>query len=267
MGRKIIALDAGHGINTYPPSKGVPSMAEFEFNSAVVRYAIPHFERNGFEVLLTQPLDGNDVPLRTRSNLANSKRADLLLSFHADSNSNKSARGHWAFYWHTSANGKRLANMWSEELTRATGTKHRGNQASKPNHWTNFHMVRETNMPVVLMEHGFMSNAEDLALLKSEYFRKQCAIAACKAVCRYFGQAYKSEPTVEVVETRPKDVAQVGSFKDVSKSHWAYDAIEEAKENGWINGHSDGTFRPNEPVTRAQLAVILSNIKANGGVK
>ncbi|WP_096436468.1 peptidoglycan-binding protein [Alteribacter populi] len=189
---KLIALDAGHGKNTYPPSKGVPKMPEFSFNSAVVGYAKPLFEANGFDVLLTQPLDGNDVALRTRTNEANGKKADLFLSFHADYTSNKGARGHWGFYWHTSKNGKKLADIWHDEVAKVRGDNRRNNQASKPGAWTNFHVVRETNMPAVLMEHGFMSNAEDLALLLDDDYRRKCAEAACRAVCRYFGQPYKS---------------------------------------------------------------------------
>lgn len=202
MAKKLIALDAGHGSNTYPPDKGVPSMAEHTFNAAVVGYTKPLLEKSGFQILLTQPLNGLDVPLTTRTNNANSKKADLFLSFHADANNNKSARGHWAFYWHTSSAGKKLAGIWSEEMTKATGTKHRGNQASKRGSWTNFHVVRETNMPSVLMEHAFMTNAEDLELLKSDKFRRQCAEAAAKAVCRYFGVVYKGDTTKT---EKPKD--------------------------------------------------------------
>ncbi|MFP3359945.1 S-layer homology domain-containing protein, partial [Planococcus sp. SIMBA_143] len=38
--------------------------------------------------------------------------------------------------------------------------------------------------------------------------------------------------------------------------HWAESSIIKAKEKGVITGHSDGSFGPNEPVTRGQLAVI-----------
>lgn len=50
-------------------------------------------------------------------------------------------------------------------------------------------------------------------------------------------------------------------FKDVSEKHWAYKAIEELAEKGIINGYEDGTFRPEEPMTRAEVATIVSRIK------
>lgn len=46
-------------------------------------------------------------------------------------------------------------------------------------------------------------------------------------------------------------------FKDVPETHWAYEAIEELSEMGIINGYEDGTFKPDEAVTRAELATML----------
>ncbi len=48
-------------------------------------------------------------------------------------------------------------------------------------------------------------------------------------------------------------------FLDVPNSYWAASEILAAKAAGWINGYADGTFRPEEPVTRAEMATILKN--------
>lgn len=50
------------------------------------------------------------------------------------------------------------------------------------------------------------------------------------------------------------------SFPDVSKSHWANDLIKEATEKGYLKGYPDGTFRPDEPITRAELTAIFSRV-------
>ena len=39
-------------------------------------------------------------------------------------------------------------------------------------------------------------------------------------------------------------------FKDVAENMWYAEYIKFAVQNGWINGYSDGTFRPNNPITR-----------------
>lgn len=46
-------------------------------------------------------------------------------------------------------------------------------------------------------------------------------------------------------------------FSDVSASHWAASAIRELKTMDWIHGYEDGTYRPNENATRAELSVLI----------
>jgi hypothetical protein len=45
-------------------------------------------------------------------------------------------------------------------------------------------------------------------------------------------------------------------FLDVPKNHWAYNDIRLAHQLGIVVGYPDGTFKPDEPVTRAQAAVF-----------
>ena len=47
-------------------------------------------------------------------------------------------------------------------------------------------------------------------------------------------------------------------FIDVPEKHWAYKAIEELAEKGIVKGYEDGTFRPEEPMTIAEVATIIS---------
>jgi hypothetical protein len=47
------------------------------------------------------------------------------------------------------------------------------------------------------------------------------------------------------------------SFGDVPATHWAYSFVETAKAHAVIGGYSDGTFRPNNAATRAQLSKML----------
>ena len=47
-------------------------------------------------------------------------------------------------------------------------------------------------------------------------------------------------------------------FKDVPETHWAAKAIEELSDKGIINGYEDGSFKPEQSVTRAEVAVMIS---------
>jgi hypothetical protein len=49
-------------------------------------------------------------------------------------------------------------------------------------------------------------------------------------------------------------------FIDVPDNHYAKDAIEKATNKGVVNGFDDGTFGPDQPLTRAQLVVILDRL-------
>lgn len=55
------------------------------------------------------------------------------------------------------------------------------------------------------------------------------------------------------------------NFKDVSKDKWYYDEVSIAKEAGYINGYEDGTFRPNDEITREEMAKIIATIKGAKG--
>ena len=47
-------------------------------------------------------------------------------------------------------------------------------------------------------------------------------------------------------------------FKDVPDTHWAAKAIDELSDKGIIKGYEDGTFKPEQSVTRAEVAVMIS---------
>lgn len=57
----------------------------------------------------------------------------------------------------------------------------------------------------------------------------------------------------------PSHAAQAAAFSDVSENHWARNAIEKMSALGVVNGYN-GRFRPDDPVTRAELATILNNL-------
>lgn len=56
----------------------------------------------------------------------------------------------------------------------------------------------------------------------------------------------------------PINASAAVSFKDVPQTHWAYQDIQALVEKGVLNGYSNGTFKPDQHVTRAQAAIILS---------
>ena len=56
-----------------------------------------------------------------------------------------------------------------------------------------------------------------------------------------------------------EDTTKGMPFSDVGRS-WYYDAVATAYANGWVSGYTDGTFRPNQTITRAEAVVILNSV-------
>ena len=54
------------------------------------------------------------------------------------------------------------------------------------------------------------------------------------------------------------------SFVDVKTNHWAYRYIATATQAGWINGYTDGTFKPDQPITRAEAMTIINRVLNRG---
>lgn len=242
-----VVLDAGHGPDTAGKRTPDGTLREFHFNVPVAQYAADLLKQyEEVEVMFTHE-QGSDVPLSTRTNKANAWGADLFVSIHA----NAAGDGGWSSargietYVHTNrpAAAVALANAVQRQLIKATNLADRGVKSA------NFQVLRETKMTAVLVECGFMTNREEAALLKSDGFRKVCAAAIVAGIEETYGLKLKVQPTAEK-PTGPADIL----------GHWAEAEIRQAIAAGRLEGYPDGTFKPDEPLTRAQLAVILSRL-------
>ena len=49
-------------------------------------------------------------------------------------------------------------------------------------------------------------------------------------------------------------------FSDVTTSDWFYDVVVGSIQYGWINGYSDGTFRPHNTISRAEVTTITNRM-------
>lgn len=203
---KKVGIDIGHGENTWETGggKGVKVdgkvYEEHHFNSAVGMKVEDRLQELGIETYMAQKPFQNDVPLGTRTRNYNAKDMDIVVSIHANS-ATASAKGAGAFYWHTSSGSKRLAQLFMKHwltTVEGVGQYSTGAIASVPKTWTNFHMCRETAMPSILVECGFMTNANDFEYIfgsKKDKYISQVAETIVKAVCEYLGVTYKASGT------------------------------------------------------------------------
>lgn len=68
-------------------------------------------------------------------------------------------------------------------------------------------------------------------------------------------------PSQVVAVCRPQNKPEEPEKIDDIAGHWAEKAIRRCMERGLLKGYPDGTFRPEQPVTRAELAVILDRLE------
>ena len=236
-----IVIDVGHSASTFPPGKGVykhgKGYAEYNFNIKLARAIARLLEVNGVDVTV-YPNDGRDVPLRQRTDYYNKESFDLVVSVHANANSNASVNGRCVFYWHSSANSRRLAIAVRDEIRNAGYSTHgSGLHESKVGSWTNLHIVRETRMPTVLIEHGFMTGNKDFELVfgnKQGKYIQDMAEADSKAILKYLGISYTIEPVKgsEPIVTKEDNLyrVQVGAFSDKKN---AERLAKELKDKGY----------------------------------
>jgi hypothetical protein len=118
-----------------------------------------------------------------------------------------------------------------------------------------YFMQRETgNVITTIIEYGFATNPDDAKRIKDNW--QAFAEAVVKAYCIFAGHKYAPPATVT-----PEPTPQPEKPKDDVTGHWAATEINAAKAAGLMSGFPDGSFRPDEAVTRAQMAVILSRLR------
>lgn len=133
---------------------------------------------SNFEVVLTRS-DDTFLELKERAKIANDLKADVFVSIHANSAGSSAATGSETYYQREAS--KTLANVMHKHLVQATGLKDRGVR------YGNFHVIRETKMPAVLLEVGYLSNKNDEAALFSESFQQRVAQGIADGIKEYLG--------------------------------------------------------------------------------
>jgi N-acetylmuramoyl-L-alanine amidase len=168
-------------------------------------------EYDGIEVLRIDDTSGEiDISLTDRTNKANNWGADFWLGVHHNAAGKKFSGGGIVAYVYTVPGDVSLA--WQKDLYNAliaeTGLK--GNR-SAPLPKKNLHEVRETVMPAVLLELGFMDSTVDCPIILTEEYADKCAEAISEVIIEKSGATKK--------KTNIKHYAiQIGTFDDVEEA-------------------------------------------------
>ncbi|MEP9408584.1 N-acetylmuramoyl-L-alanine amidase [Peribacillus frigoritolerans] len=224
MSNHKLCLSYGHGSDTFKVkgSKGIKvngkAYEEHTHNAQVGVKVKKIVEAHGVKVLEVQPPFGKDVPLSTRTNKANNWDADLYYSIHSNAADPKT-RGYAAFYWSKSAAGKRIAEDYAK-YAKEEGFPlyHNGVYPSVQGTWNDFHELRETKMPAILTENGFMTNKDDFKMIfQDENILDKEAKVHAKTILEFFKIKYDPTKAGEKKPEKPEPAdtlfkVQVGAF-------------------------------------------------------
>jgi N-acetylmuramoyl-L-alanine amidase len=175
--KRKVFLDAGHGGDDI----GAPTISnryekDFTLPLTNTLYELLKQEKN-IEPIVTRTSD-TTVDLDERVALANASGAELFLSIHGNSyKENRSIRGTETYY--SRSDSLELAKIIHRHVLEANNFPDRKVKKS------NFKVLRETTMPAVLLEVGFLSNSAEEKQMFSDDFQQRLAQALVEAIKEY----------------------------------------------------------------------------------
>lgn len=188
--RMRIGIDAGHGARD-PGAIGPTGLKEKDVTLAISLELERLLQAAGLETYVTRTDDRTMEPI-TRSALLNNMKCDLVISVHINSATRLAANYISTFIQGQGGEAEKLAGKVQNELVQATGWPDGGVRVK------NLHMTRETRMPAILCECGFISNPEQEKLLRQSEFQKKLARSIADGVLAYLGMAKEGKKLNDV---------------------------------------------------------------------
>ncbi len=287
----LVAIDPGHGggdpgaIGVLPPGTdtGMPArydadgrtlLLEKDINLDVAFRLNHHLITRGYGTVLTRNTDnaGGDVPftrerddLQARVRIANNANADIFVSIHHNAlpvtnASSTTVTGTETYrYSYSSPQSKALAEVLHRNLVAAMGLRDRGVKTA------NFLVLRETRMPAVLLEAGFLSNPQEARFLADPNVRQRMAESIGVGIEEYVAAGYRNpNPATRAAAQRvPTYQVNAGSFRRIKD---ARARLALTRKRGFkktiIRSEWNSTLKRYMFVVRAGIFVDLNNAKS-----
>ena len=141
----------------------------------------------GYATVMTRTKD-TFISLDKRAQFANERNPTLFISVHYNSAPSKDAEGIEVFYYQTDKDPARtkeskalaqdvLTKIIAESKARSRGIKH-----------GNFAVIRQTTMPAILVEGGFLTNDDEMNKIKDPAYVKKLAWAMAQGIDNWVGK-------------------------------------------------------------------------------
>jgi N-acetylmuramoyl-L-alanine amidase len=236
-GATKICIDPGHG-GSDPGAIGYVEEADIVLDTANKFknwLDLDTQDINGgseWDIIMTRSTDAY-VSLSARVNYANSKNAKRFISIHANSFSSSSANGSETFcYYSGSSNSFNLRNKTQEELIANGELYNRGNKTA------GFYVLKNTHMPAVLTELGFVSNYSDAQSLKDNNWRDSVSMGLMHGLQRHYSLAAHT-PVEFITKIVDDNDSQFTSSESWWSSSWSSNKHGETYQVRKTQGISD----------------------------
>lgn len=189
-GKPTVVIDPGHG-GKDSGAIGVDRSMEKTWTLKTAQRVEGLLRQQGYQVIMTRTRD-EYIQLAERARIANDANADIFLSIHFNSGGSEKPRGVEVLY--ASENNvslkkqagdqRRLANEVLKSVLKETGMSSRGIK-NRPE----LAVLRLTNMNAALVEGGFMSNPDEMDIIKSDAYLDKLARGIVNGIVN-FDQKY-----------------------------------------------------------------------------
>lgn len=181
-----VVLDAGHG-SSDSGKVGINGVLEKDINLSISKETKKHLEKKGIRVVMTRDKDeslaegenGNRKvqDMKARVKRINDTKPDLAVSIHQNSYHEESIHGAQVFYYEHSESGEKDARILQEALLAVDPDNTRQVKAN-----TTYYLLKRTEVPILIVECGFLSNQEEAEKLASEDYQKEIAKAIANGI-------------------------------------------------------------------------------------
>lgn len=182
--KPVVILDAGHGGLDRGTKIKYPFCEEKRLALSATLLAKKYLEQMGYHVVLTRAKD-YFVPLKKRIEIANNSKPDIFVSIHFNSCPYTSPHGIEIFYFNSKENKNRsklsrsLATDVLYSIIGKTKAKNRGVKTAE------YKVIRDTKMPAVLLEGGFLTNANERDQLRKKMYLEKIALGIANGVDKF----------------------------------------------------------------------------------
>jgi len=182
---KVVVVDPGHGGHDRGAHAG--DVNEKDLNLKMGRLIASELAAQGATVVMTRKSDVF-ITLDNRSDMANRNGADFFISSHINSTGGSGNRSGTITFFHAkNATSRLLAECIHQEICKVNNLPSIGVWSDQRIYRSGFSVLRQTKMPGVLLELGFINNARDRARLVQPDFQTAVAAAVVRGLRIYLG--------------------------------------------------------------------------------